>query len=194
MPPAADVPAMPVSPLLDPLRLRGPDTLVRSEPFAFLVARDQLPAEAATSLVRDFPAYASAGFFPYEARDCGPAMNRLIDELTSPAFADAVGALLGVVPTLARPPYGGRSPRNVRAFARQEKRLVLWDVNSFDWKGAPAPEIARRVLDRVRPGSIILMHEAREGGEATIDAVRLLVPALRARGLALDTVSGVLAA
>lgn len=103
MPPAADVPAMPVSPLLDPLRLRGPDTLVRSEPFAFLVARDQLPAGAATSLVRDFPAYASAGFFPYEARDCGPAMNRLIDELTSPAFADAVGALLGIADLGAKP-------------------------------------------------------------------------------------------
>jgi peptidoglycan/xylan/chitin deacetylase (PgdA/CDA1 family) len=106
----------------------------------------------------------------------------------------AIARATGIVPALARPPYGGRSPRNVRAFARQSKRLVLWDVNSFDWKGAPAPAIARRVLDRTRPGSIILLHEAREGGESTIDAVRLLVPALRARGLELATVSDILAA
>jgi hypothetical protein len=33
------------------------------------------------------------------------------------------------------------------------------------------------------------MHEAREGGETTIEAVRLLVPALRARGFELVTVS-----
>jgi peptidoglycan/xylan/chitin deacetylase (PgdA/CDA1 family) len=45
------------------------------------------------------------------------------------------------------------------------------------------------VLDRVRPGSIILMHEARDGGAVTIDAVRLLVPALRPRGFELVTVS-----
>jgi len=105
----------------------------------------------------------------------------------------AIARATGIVPTLARPPYGGRSPRNIRAFARQGKRLVLWDLNSFDWKGAPASDVARRCLDRARPGSIILMHEAREGGEVTVDAVRLLVPALRARGLELTTVSRALA-
>jgi hypothetical protein len=41
----------------------------------------------------------------------------------------------------------------------------------------------------VRSGSIILMHEARDGGEITIEAVRMLVPALRARGFELVTVS-----
>lgn len=82
--------------LLDPHRLQRPDTLVRSEPFAFLIARDQLPADAAQALARDFPQYPSAGFFPHEAGDCGPAVNRLVAELTSPGFADAVGAMLGV--------------------------------------------------------------------------------------------------
>ncbi|HUJ61474.1 MAG TPA: polysaccharide deacetylase family protein [Kofleriaceae bacterium] len=104
----------------------------------------------------------------------------------------AIASVTGCVPTLARPPYGGRSPWTVRAFARRAKRVVLWDVNSFDWKGAPAPEIARRVLARARPGSIVLMHEARDGGEVTIEAVRLLVPELRARGYELTTVSAAL--
>jgi peptidoglycan/xylan/chitin deacetylase (PgdA/CDA1 family) len=99
----------------------------------------------------------------------------------------------GVVPAIARPPWGGRSPRNVRVFQRLRKRVVLWDVNSFDWKGKPAEEVVARVLDRVRGGSIILMHEARDGGETTIAAVRLLVPALRARGFELVTVSRAIA-
>lgn len=102
----------------------------------------------------------------------------------------AIARAAGVVPDIARPPYGGRSPWTVRAFFRAAKRVVLWDVNSFDWKGKPAPEIAERVLERARPGSIVLMHEARDGGEVTIDAVRLLVPALRARGYDLVTVGG----
>jgi peptidoglycan/xylan/chitin deacetylase (PgdA/CDA1 family) len=105
----------------------------------------------------------------------------------------AVARAAGVVPRIARPPWGGRSPRNVRVFQRLRKRLVLWDVNSFDWKGKPAAEVAERVLARARAGSIVLMHEARDGGATTIEAVRLLVPALRARGFELVTVSRALA-
>jgi peptidoglycan/xylan/chitin deacetylase (PgdA/CDA1 family) len=81
----------------------------------------------------------------------------------------------------------------VRAFGGAGKRLVLWDVNSYDWKGAPAADVTRRVLDRAKPGSIILMHDARDGGEVTVEAVKLLVPALRARGYELTTVSGAFA-
>jgi len=105
----------------------------------------------------------------------------------------AIARAAGVVPKLARPPWGGRSLRNVRVFRRLRKRLVLWDVNSFDWKGKPAGEIVARVLERARGGSIVLLHEARDGGETTIEAVRLLVPALRARGFELVTVSRAIA-
>lgn len=82
--------------LLDPARLLRDDTVVRSEPFAFLIAHKQLPADAQAALGRDFPRYRSAGFFPHETADCGPSVNRLVDALTSRAFADAIGARLGV--------------------------------------------------------------------------------------------------
>ena len=108
---------------------------------------------------------------------------------TDRAIEDATG----IVPRIARPPWGARRPSTVRAFARLAKRLVLWDVNSYDWKGRPAHEIVERVLERVKSGSIVLLHEARDGGEVTIEAVRLLVPALRARGYTLVTASEAIA-
>lgn len=89
--------------LLDPASLDRPDTLVRELPFAFLIAREQLPAAAAADLARDFPNYGNAGFFPHEAADCGSSVNRLVDELTSPEFADAIGVRLGI-PDLGRHP------------------------------------------------------------------------------------------
>jgi hypothetical protein len=91
------------APLIDPARLENPATHVRSEPFAFVVAHDQLPDSARDELNNDFPRYHGAGFFPYAAEDCGPAVNRLVGEITAPAFADALGRRLGI-PDLGRYP------------------------------------------------------------------------------------------
>lgn len=82
--------------LLDPARLTDDRTIVLREPFALLIAQGQLPPDAAEALVADFPHYGSAGFFPYEPADCGPAVRALVDAITAPAFADALGARLGV--------------------------------------------------------------------------------------------------
>lgn len=82
--------------LLDPARLDRPDTTVQQHPFPFMVAHGQLPDEMRGDLDRDFPRYASAGFFPYEPGDCGESVNRLVENLTSPAFARAIGQHLGI--------------------------------------------------------------------------------------------------
>ena len=83
-------------PLIDAARLDAARCEVRREPFAFLVARGQLPEAAADVLGRDFPRYDSAGFFPYQAEDCGPAMVACVEALTSPDFARALGERLGI--------------------------------------------------------------------------------------------------
>lgn len=100
VPPIAFMNAVPepavASPLLDPAGLDRADTLVRAQPFAFLVAHGQLPAAAAADLARDFPRYPNAGFFPHQSADCGPSVERLIDELAARPFADAIGRRLGI--------------------------------------------------------------------------------------------------
>ncbi|GAA5009075.1 hypothetical protein GCM10025793_19820 [Lysobacter lycopersici] len=87
---------IPPVPLLDVARLDGPDAIVAREPFRFMVAPGQLDDAHRQALVADFPRYGSAGFFPYEPADCGPALRRLIDEITAPAFAEALGRKLGI--------------------------------------------------------------------------------------------------
>ncbi len=72
------------------------NTRVRHKPFSFMLAEGLLPDSARLALATDFPRYPSAGFFPHEAADCGPSINRLIEELTAPAVANAVGTRLGI--------------------------------------------------------------------------------------------------
>jgi hypothetical protein len=82
--------------LLDPARLDRPDTDVRQHPFPFMIAHGQLPDEARGDLERDFPQYTSAGFFPYDPADCGPSVNALVRQMTTPEFARAIGRHLGI--------------------------------------------------------------------------------------------------
>lgn len=82
--------------LLDPARLDRPDTMVQDQPFPFMMAHGQLPDDVRDELERDFPRYTSAGFFPYDPDDCGPSINALIENMTSPAFAQAIGQRLGI--------------------------------------------------------------------------------------------------
>ncbi|WHZ19001.1 MAG: hypothetical protein OJF55_001150 [Rhodanobacteraceae bacterium] len=82
--------------LLDPARLDRPDTLVRNDPFSFLIAHNQLPEQSRADLDRDFPKYSSAGFFPYDEKECGESIRELVAAITAPAFASAVGAKLGI--------------------------------------------------------------------------------------------------
>jgi hypothetical protein len=83
-------------PLVDPARLDAARCTVHDEPFRFLVARGQLPTAAADVLERDFPRYEAAGFFPYQAEECGPSLVACVEALTAPGFAQALGERLGI--------------------------------------------------------------------------------------------------
>jgi hypothetical protein len=81
---------------LDPTQFARPDTLVFDEPFSFMIAHGMLPDRRRQELNRDFPRYGEAGFFPYDEIECGPAVNKLVEQLTTPACADAIGSRLGI--------------------------------------------------------------------------------------------------
>lgn len=89
--------------LADPARLDRPDTLVRREPFPFLVAHGQLPTTARKTLREAFPPWDEAGFFPWHPDDCGAALNTLIEQLIAPPMAGAIGAHLGIPDLASRP-------------------------------------------------------------------------------------------
>lgn len=85
---------------LDPRGLERADVLVAHDPFRFLIAPGLLPDAGRKALLRDFPRYGSAGFFPYRESDCGPSVRTLVAEFSGPAFARVLGPRLDI-PDLA---------------------------------------------------------------------------------------------
>ncbi|WP_344934868.1 polysaccharide deacetylase family protein [Sphaerisporangium flaviroseum] len=63
--------------------------------------------------------------------------------------------------------------------------VIGWNVDASDAGDSDPEAVARRAVDRARPGSIILMHE---GGPATITALPAILRGPAAHGYALVTV------
>lgn len=79
-------------------------------------------------------------------------------ELTQRVVERATGAR----PRLYRPPVGFRSIAMARAMRRSGLRLVNFNARAFDRFNVRADLIVRRIVRRVRPGAIILLHDGHD--------------------------------
>ena len=87
------------------------------------------------------------------------------------ACADKVEAVTGVRPDLFRPPYGDYNDLVVSTMRNAGFFTIQWDVDSLDWKNPGPDAIARRVLEKVKPGSIVLFHNAAKDTPAALGRV-----------------------
>jgi peptidoglycan/xylan/chitin deacetylase (PgdA/CDA1 family) len=86
-----------------------------------------------------------------------------------------------VAPSLFRPPIGFASHLTFRGAERARVEIVAWTVRSLDGvRGARAPGVAKRVIDRLSDGAIVLMHDAAEHDDFTPASLAALPEILRA--------------
>ncbi|MCC2657804.1 MAG: methyltransferase type 11 [Panacagrimonas sp.] len=112
--------------------------------------------------------------------------------------AEAVRAVVpGDGPPLYRPPMGLQSPVMAAVARRLGLTVVAWSLHSHDTRGHDAAWIARRVLQRVKAGDIVLMHDGHDRpGSHRPDcahALPLILDGLRRKGLRSVTVSELIA-
>lgn len=101
---------------------------------------------------------------------------------------DALDAASGSKATLMRPPYGAI---NDTVKSNVGLPMILWNIDTLDWKTRDARKTVDNVMRQVGDGDIILMHDIHS---ETIDAALELIPKLEDAGYQLVTVSELAAA
>ena len=96
---------------------------------------------------------------------------------------NAIYNAVGYKPTLFRPPYGSRSTYVDNAVGMP---MILWSVDTLDWKSRNANSVYNITMNNTRDGSIILMHSLYT---TTADALEMILPALIEQGYQFVTVS-----
>jgi peptidoglycan/xylan/chitin deacetylase (PgdA/CDA1 family) len=132
-----------------------------------------------------------------EIARAGAAYTRARNRLAARQCMAATPAAMTEVPKqpyLFRFPFGTCSPAALQAVGESGLLAIQWDVVTGDpAPGQTADRIARVVLRRAKPGSIIVAH-ANGKGLHTAEALSIFIPRLQAKGYRFVTVSELLAA
>jgi len=102
---------------------------------------------------------------------------------------EKIKSITGVKPTLFRAPYGDYSDAVVRTMRETGHFTIQWDVDSLDWKNLTADEICKRVTTKVKPGSIVLFHNAALN---TPEALPTIIESLQKDGYKIVPVSEII--
>lgn len=121
-----------------------------------------------------------------------PQLTKLSEESVKSEVkntSDAIYNITGYRPTLVRPPYGAfnTTVRN----ALKDYSLILWNIDSLDWKSRDENQIVPLVMNDVEDGDIILLHDIHS---TTVPAVEKIVEDLDKQGYQMVTVSELLEA
>lgn len=96
---------------------------------------------------------------------------------------EKIKAVVGEGAALMRPPYGAI---NDTVSQNVGKPMILWNVDTLDWKTRNTQSTIDTTMNSVKDGDIVLMHDIHS---PTIDAALELIPRLEEAGFQLLTVS-----
>lgn len=103
----------------------------------------------------------------------------------------SIEAACGQTPRYFRPPGGSISSHMFPVLERHDMKLVNWDVDTMDWKKPSPDTIVRRVMDNVRPGSVVLMHDGGGDRRNTVKALPTMIERLKAAGYEIVTLDAI---
>lgn len=86
---------------------------------------------------------------------------------------EAIRNATGITPKIFRPPYGAYNPTVIKT---TNIPIIMWSVDSLDWKNRNVQKNLKTALSEVYDGSIILFHDIHK---ESVDTIPALIDALR---------------
>ncbi|MHC5675433.1 polysaccharide deacetylase family protein [Nostoc sp.] len=87
-----------------------------------------------------------------------------------------------------RPPNGLFTPATLKLLFQWNYRPVMWSVVPEDWVRPGVTTVVERVMQQVKNGSLIVLHDGACGGEDVAATIQILIPQLLQQGYEFVTV------
>ena len=91
---------------------------------------------------------------------------------------------------LFRPPYGRIPIYKVKLMRTQGWRVVMWNNISQDYNHKLSPKrVAQKVTRHIRPGNIVVFHDSVKASKNMLEALPIVLEAIKKRGLKCDIIT-----
>lgn len=100
-----------------------------------------------------------------------------------------VEKITGKRPTLFRFPYGDYDNKSIDELLNLNMYPIQWDIDSLDWKDKKCDEMCKRIIPKLAPGSIILMHN---GAKYTADSLGTIIEKIKEKGYKIVPISEII--
>jgi peptidoglycan/xylan/chitin deacetylase (PgdA/CDA1 family) len=91
-----------------------------------------------------------------------------------------------------RPPYGALDPASINLINKQGYQIILWTIDSFDWRGLKKQQVITNVVPHINHGYIVLQHSASESKledlTGSIEALPEIIKSAKSRGYRFITI------
>ncbi|MFT5920568.1 MAG: peptidoglycan/xylan/chitin deacetylase (PgdA/CDA1 family), partial [Granulosicoccus sp.] len=89
-----------------------------------------------------------------------------------------------------RPPYGRIWPGLMGMISYH--KVIMWDVLAGDFDASnSAKDVVSNVLDNVKAGSIIVMHDSQKAKENVLGSLQLTIEGIRKKGMSFGNISDI---
>ncbi len=99
----------------------------------------------------------------------GMNVNDLINDTKE--CSRKIEMLTGEAPCLYRAPYGEYDDSLITTLDGMGMKVIQWDVDSVDWKKPSPEDIKKKVLGKVKSGSILLFHNDLDNTTAALPEI-----------------------
>ncbi|WP_261132908.1 polysaccharide deacetylase family protein [Bacillus sp. Marseille-Q3570] len=109
--------------------------------------------------------------------------NRIQEEIHK--TNEIIQSTLEVTPKWFAPPSGSYRMDVVEIASTMDMHTILWSVDTVDWRKPDPDEMANRVVNKIHPGALVLMHPT----SSTAKGLEQMIQGIRAKGYSIGTVS-----
>ena len=104
---------------------------------------------------------------------------------------EVIKKVTGNKPDLFRPPYGVTTPVLAKVVKKLGYRAIGWSVRSLDTSIKDAEKVSKRIMGKLHPGAVILMHDTQNITPEALEKVIIIAKEEGYRFAGLDELLGV---